>query len=463
MGADPAPGDGGDRGGAVTARVASPFRAMGMRTAPRLLRGPRQGARTQAPHRAEARCHGGIALPGDGYAGGAPAAPGPEAGRRRTQAPHRAEARCHQLTHTISRWFAEARRDLPWRRAVRGGRRDPYRSLVSEAMLQQTQVARVVERFGPFLERFPTAEALAAADEQDVLAAWTGLGYYRRARLLHAAAKAIVTEHAGRLPRDVEALRRLPGVGRYTAGAIASICFGEAAPIVDGNVARVLLRIEGREGTPGERETDAWLWERAGDLVAKAAAGAGGPGPFNEGLMELGATVCLPRAPRCGACPVAGLCKARAAGTQERIPAPRQAAERQVIRCAAVVVADSRGRVLVDRRPSGEAGGGLWAGMWQAPTLEIPGEGRGPGRARIERWLGEPLAPGRAGEQFTFLATHRRLEFGAWRAAPLEAGVARRLVRQAEARGAAASRWVSRRELAQLAMSSPQRRLLGVL
>jgi A/G-specific adenine glycosylase len=307
-------------------------------------------------------------------------------------------------------------------------------------------------------------EALAAADEQDVLAAWTGLGYYRRARLLHAAARAIVAGHGGRVPRDAGALRGLPGVGRYTAGAIASICFGEAAPIVDGNVARVLLRIEGREGAAGDRATDRWLWERAAELVAASAAGKGNgrcasaarPGAFNEGLMELGATVCLPRSPRCGVCPVQRMCRARAAEAQERIPAARRAAERQVIRCVAVVVTDGRGRVLMDRR----AGVGLWAGMWQAPTLELAGEGRAPGRVRVERWLG--AGPVESGERFEFLATHRRLQFSVWRAGQLRPGSGRRLVAGAESRGAVESRWVARGELARLAMSSPQRRLLGV-
>lgn len=189
------------------------------------------------------------------------------------------------------------------------------------------------------------------------------------------------------------------------------------------------------------------------------------PGPCNEGLMELGATVCLPRAPRCGVCPVAEMCKARAAGAQERIPAPKRAAERRVIRCAAVIVTDSRGRVLVDRRAGGKAGGGLWAGMWQAPTLEVAREGRGPGRVALERWLG--AGAGRVAElaevdRFEFLATHRRLVFRVWRAGKLEAGVARRLVAAAAARGAVESRWVSRGELGGLAMSSPQRRLLGI-
>ncbi|MFG0283782.1 MAG: A/G-specific adenine glycosylase [Phycisphaerales bacterium JB039] len=377
-------------------------------------------------------------------------------------------ARDRRLAGAICEWFARARRPLPWRPpagptagpAASSGQappalRNPYHALVSEAMLQQTQAARVAERFGPFIERFGTVEALAGAGEQEVLGAWTGLGYYRRARLLHQAARAIVQRHGAQVPADVEALRALPGVGRYTAGAISSICFDRPEPIVDGNVARVLLRIEGREAPAGERDTERWLWERAGALV-KGSAGVGGPALFNEGLMELGAVVCLPRSPRCDACPLARWCRARAAGAQGRIPAPKPAAQRKVIRCATVIVTDERGRVLVDRRPAR----GLWADMWQAPTLEVPGDGRAIARRRIEQWLG--VCDLAAGEPFEFLATHRRLKFVPWQAPRLANGLARGLRDSAEARAATESRFVTRRELAGLAMSSPQRRILQV-
>ncbi len=358
-----------------------------------------------------------------------------------------------RLAGAIIRWFQASGRDLPWRPAP-GEVRDPWRALVSEAMLQQTQVARVAERFEPFMARFPTARALAAASEQEALAAWTGLGYYRRARLLHAAARAIVHNHAGAIPPDVEALRALPGVGRYTAGAIASICFGAPEPIVDANVARVLLRIDGREAPADDPATQRWLWERAASLV-KAAAGAGGPALLNEGLMELGAVTCRPRAADCSACPVARACRARAAGTQDRIPTPKAPAARQVIRCASIILTDGRGRVLVDRRPDR----GLWGGMWQAPTLEMPGVGRPIGRQRIQRWLGvEGLE---AQPPFEFLATHRRLLFRPW-LAPRANGAARALLEAALQRGAVESRFAPRRELPELAMSSPQRRMLGV-
>ncbi len=210
-----------------------------------------------------------------------------------------------QLAARLESWFRKQARPLPWRVVDRrSGRRNPYRALVAEVMLQQTQVGRVLEKYGPFLRRFPTVRALAAADEQEVLAAWSGLGYYRRARLLHCAARAIVERHRGRIPDDAAALRALPGVGRYTAGAIASIVFGRAEPIVDGNVRRVLLRIEGRAVRAKRDGNDGWCWDQAGRLVKSAAS----PAVFNEALMELGATVCVPRGPKCVACPIAAWC-----------------------------------------------------------------------------------------------------------------------------------------------------------
>jgi len=185
----------------------------------------------------------------------------------------------------LERWFARHARDLPWRR-----RRTGYRALVAEVMLQQTQVSRVAERYVEFLRRFPTVRGLAEADEQEVLAAWQGLGYYRRARNLHAAARLIVAERGGRIPRTVDGLRQLPGVGRYTAGAIASIVYGAPAPIVDGNVQRVIARWDANDAPPADASTVAETWRRAEDLVGATAR----PGVLNEALMELGATVCTP-------------------------------------------------------------------------------------------------------------------------------------------------------------------------
>jgi A/G-specific adenine glycosylase len=292
----------------------------------------------------------------------------------------------------VERWFHAHARDLPWRHD-----RDGYRALVSEAMLQQTQVARVIESFGEFLGRFPTVRTLAEADEQDVLAAWKGLGYYRRARHLHAAAKAIMNHHDGEVPMTAEELVALPGVGRYTAGSVASIVFGEAAPIVDGNVRRVLARLGAvdLDGAALER----WCWEQAAVLVASAD----GPGAFNEGLMELGATVCTPRRPACDRCPLASHCRAAADGRQTEVPRPKKAANRRTIHHHCVLIA--RGdRVLLEQRSSS----GLWAGMWQPPTVESE----------------EPLEPDHVQSglafsarnveriaRFTHITTHREVRF----------------------------------------------------
>ena len=212
-----------------------------------------------------------------------------------------------RISALLERWFAGAARDLPWRR-----RRNGWTSLVSEALLQQTQVARVAERFPEFMRLFPTPKAMALAGEAAVLRAWRGLGYYRRARSLHAAAVAVVERHGGRVPSDARRLRELPGVGRYTAGAVASIAFGKAEAIVDGNVMRVLARLADRRASTVDPAGQAWCWSQAERLAVAARR----PGVTNEALMELGATVCTPANPRCDACPLARLCRSRSAGTQ---------------------------------------------------------------------------------------------------------------------------------------------------
>lgn len=306
--------------------------------------------------------------------------------------------------NAIGAWFGASNRELPWRALeAKTGRRNAYHSLVSELMLQQTQVSRVVDAFTRFIERFPTPQALADAPEDAVLAAWSGLGYYRRARLLHRAAKEIVARHGGVVPCDVAALRELPGVGRYTAGAVASMAFGLAEPLVDGNVVRVLSRVEGRRGAADEPATMAWTWERAGELVS--VGGEVGPGVFNEGLMELGATVCTPRNPACGGCPVNAWCVAKKRGLTATIPAPKKAARRASVVWRCVVLVDRRGRVLLERR----GGAGLWAGMWQVPTIEDDGE------TDLARTLGVPRAALEYVGAVRRVLTHRRVEFRVWR------------------------------------------------
>ncbi len=228
-------------------------------------------------------------------------------------------------------------------------------------MLQQTQVARVLLRYADFLAEFPTVAALAAADEQQVLSHWQGLGYYRRARHLHAAARMVVKDFDGRVPKRVDELLLLPGVGRYTAGAISSIVYGEAEPIVDGNVERVLARWFARRGAAGDAKGMKWAWKTAERLVKQVPD----PGAFNEALMELGSLVCTPQSPKCGACPVAKMCQANRCGLQDVIPGTKKRTLRQVAHHHAVILTRN-GKVLMERR--GERG--MWAGLWQTPTVE---------------------------------------------------------------------------------------------
>jgi A/G-specific adenine glycosylase len=249
-----------------------------------------------------------------------------------------------QFRKNILRWYDAHRRDLPWRES-----RDPYRVWLSEIMLQQTRVAAVIEHYHEFLRRFPTVQKLAAAREATVLAAWSGLGYYRRARMLHAAAKVIVREHGGKFPASEQRLRELPGIGRYTAAAIASIAFEQPVAVVDGNVERVLQRVAG-ERLPGEE-----LWAAANGLLEKKR-----PGDFNQAMMELGAVVCTPRAPACLTCPVVELCATRGelAGVSKQAPQKKREIH-YALHCR-------NGDVLLVRRAQ-EAS--LMAGMWELPEV----------------------------------------------------------------------------------------------
>lgn len=302
-------------------------------------------------------------------------------------------------------WYDRHRRDLPWRPCARTGRDpQPYHVLVSEAMLQQTQVATVIPYYNRFVDRFPTVGALAAAAEQDVLRLWQGLGYYSRARNLQAAARAVVNDLGGELPRGVEGLLALPGVGRYTAGAVASIAFGTRAPIVDGNVARVLCRIDRIETDPRGREAQQLLWRRAEEILPKRRVG-----DFNSALMELGATVCTPRSPQCLMCPVREHCAAFEAGVQERIPAPRKAKPIPLLRRSTFCIRRKAGEAaaaewLIEQRPAK----GRWAGMWQFVTVEASDENGSTPLARLPVRVSSPL---RKLGVVTHGLTHRRYEF----------------------------------------------------
>ncbi len=345
------------------------------------------------------------------------------------------------LARAVSAWFARHARPLPWRlpptktaALKNGARRDPYAALVSETMAQQTQIARVAERYVRFLATFPTVRALAAAEEAEVLALWSGLGYYNRARNLHRAARQVIAEHDGELPQEVTALRALPGVGPYTAGAIASLAFGLAEPIVDGNIARVLIRLAARPEAPDTTACRKWCWQRAGELVRAAKE----PAAFNEGLMELGAIVCTPSAPKCDSCPLSRWCAAREQNLQEELPLAKKPPRRRTLYCASLLCT-REGEVLLEQRP----GQGMWASLWQAPTIES--------NRRIGPVTLRKAQPGleslRKLATFTHQTSHRRVEFTVYRAEG----------DRVRSHGS----WVAWQNLEEFALSQAQRRVLA--
>ena len=256
-----------------------------------------------------------------------------------------AGARHHTFRAALLAWYDAHARALPWRET-----HDPYRVWLSEIMLQQTRVAAVIEHYHEFLRRFPVLEKLAAAREASVLAAWSGLGYYRRARMLHAAAKIVARERGGKFPETVEEIRALPGIGRYTAAAIASIAFGAPVAVVDGNVERVVQRFSGK------RLAGEGLWEAAESLLDRER-----PGDFNQAMMELGATVCTPRAPACLTCPVVALCATR--GEMDNA-SPKTRQKKREIHYA---LDSCDGKVFLVQRARDAR---LMAAMWELPELE---------------------------------------------------------------------------------------------
>ncbi len=260
-----------------------------------------------------------------------------------------------ELARPLLAWYDVNRRILPWREEV-----SPYRTWVSEIMLQQTRVAAVLPYFHRFMERYPTVEALAAGDEQELLKLWEGLGYYSRARNLQKAARVVTREHGGQFPADYKALMSLPGIGDYTAGAILSIAFGAPVPAVDGNVLRILSRVTGSGldilDAKNKKAYRAW---------AEAALPADRPGAFNQALMDLGSAICLPgSSPRCGDCPLAHLCAARQEGKQALLPvrAPKKAKRPEEL--TVFLLRRPDGAVALRRRPST----GLLAGLWEYPN-----------------------------------------------------------------------------------------------
>lgn len=355
--------------------------------------------------------------------------------------------RARSFGDALCAWFEHAARDLPWRR-----QRDGYRALVSEAMLQQTQVDRVKEPFERFLERFPDVLALAEGSEEEVLALWQGLGYYRRARLLHAAAQVIRDEHQGVVPQDASTLLTLPGVGRYTAGAIASIIFGERAPIVDGNVARVFARFATRPGRPGERDFDAWCWRTASSV----AEHVGDPAVVNEAIMELGATVCRKHDPDCPNCPLRDSCLGRASGEPTRYPEVRVRAKRTILHhhallCLRAPESPGSSEILLVQRPEK----GLWARMWQPTSLESKKELAPDAVLSRFSLQNEPIDL----QRFEHRTTHRDIIFHVHR--PSFDVVDEQFVRSLlETLGSPPFRWHPVDRLDELGLSNPHRRMI---
>lgn len=341
--------------------------------------------------------------------------------------------RVSEFRRRLLSWYATSRRQLPWR-VPRGsnGTPDPYHVLISEAMLQQTQVATVVPYFTRFLQRFPTIKSLAEAPEQEVLRLWQGLGYYSRARNLRATAQVITHEMGGKLPTDCQDLLKLPGIGRYTAGAIASIAFGRRAAILDGNVTRVLCRVDLIRGDPRERRTVQKLWRRAEEILPRTRIG-----DFNSALMELGATVCTPRNPQCLICPVRGHCKSAAAGLQDKIPAPRRAKTTPLVRRLTYCIVRD-GRLLIEQRPPK----GRWAGMWQFVTVD-PTTPPPELAQRAER-LGT----------VSHSLTHRRYEFDVFLVRPINEGAPHSQLPR---------KWVTEQELDAYPLPGPHLKMLEMV
>lgn len=256
------------------------------------------------------------------------------------------------ISALLLKWYEQNARVLPWRSAP-----TPYNVWISEIMLQQTQVETVLPYFRRWMQRFPTLAELAAADEQEVLSYWEGLGYYSRARNLHKAAQVLINHYDGILPDDVNELQKLPGIGRYTAGAIASIAFGKNEPALDGNIKRVYARVFNLDEQLGLPETEKKLWQLAAEQLP-----AGKAGDYNQALMDLGASICTPQNPRCLLCPLQGECQATALGLQNERPVKKQRVKTpHYIVTAAVIQKD--GQILIAKRPAS----GLLGGLWEFP------------------------------------------------------------------------------------------------
>jgi len=348
-----------------------------------------------------------------------------------------------RIVQSLLAWFARNARDLPWRRTW-----DPYAIWVSEIMLQQTQVKTVLPYWERWMRVLPNIAALARARTETLHKLWEGLGYYTRVRNMHKAARLVIERHGGSFPEDFGQVLELPGIGRYTAGAICSIAFNQPRPILDGNVVRVLSRLFGIPGNTRQAATRARLWRTAEDLVLRAAKRASGKrrpaSDFNQALMELGALVCTPRQPRCGACPVIKCCVAYREGRVQELPSPAPLI-RATPRRFVAFVARQRNRFLVRQRPAG----GVNAHLWEFPNVEVQPDDSHMKRAAC-RALG--LTP-RALEPLCTIKhsiTRYRITLEVFQAVvPAPRGAA-------QAKG----RWLTRKEMGRLAFASAHKRIL---
>jgi A/G-specific adenine glycosylase len=338
-------------------------------------------------------------------------------------------------------WFDRNARPLPWRRD-----RDPYRIWVSEVMLQQTTVAAVAPRFEQFLAVFPDVRALAAADEQEVLKVWEGMGYYSRARNLHRAARTLVENHGENLPDDLTVWMELPGVGRYILGAILSQAFDRRLPVVEANSKRVLARLFAQAGDPKSAPVQAWLWETAAAILPRQRVG-----DFNQALMELGALVCTPHKPDCSHCPLKEDCLARREGIQNRIPRP--SARPPIVQVREVcVVARHRDRVLLTRRPAD----GRWPNMWEFPRTVLEGrESHDSAARRLLDSMGVNAEPGSELMTIRYGVTRFRMTMVCLDAAARAKAFRPSYYEQ--------GRWLRPAELSAYPVSSPQRKLAAAL
>jgi len=339
-------------------------------------------------------------------------------------------------------WYDQHARDLPWR-----GTRDPYAIWLSEIMLQQTQVETVKPYFQRFLAALPTLGALAEAEERQVLRLWEGLGYYRRARQLHQAARRVVADHGGRFPTDRQSVERLPGIGRYTAGAILSIAFDQRRPILEANTVRVFSRLLAYEGETTSSDGQRLLWAAAEALLPSRDVGR-----FNQALMELGSEVCR-RTPGCDLCPVAGLCQAQLRGLQDEIPRLKPRPQREDV-CEAAVLVRRRGRVLLIQWPEGRR----WAGLWDFPRFAVEGENEEDIQRAIvdnvRRLTGVTIVPGEHRKTLRHGVTRFRIRLDCYEAAYLShnGGGAENL----------SQKWVRPAELDHYPLSSTGRKLAGL-